>query len=86
MPQTQQSDYDQWIALGQRINRALETHHYPDTPAIQRAREALRQALQREPEHRTDAAAVRYRLRIIEAFDRAVEHDSQFATRDLEDA
>jgi hypothetical protein len=80
MPQTVQStDYDEWIRLGQRIQRALTIHHYPDTPAIQQAREALRAALQREPEHRTDAAAVRYRRRIIETFDRAVERDSRLS-------
>ena len=81
MTTQQNDDYDERIALSQRIQKALSPHHYPDSTAVQRARDRLRQALEREPAHRTDAAAIRYHRRIIEQFDRAVERDARFIAR-----
>ena len=85
-PTPQDTDYDVWITQGERLNRALAIHHLPDIPAIRRAREALRAALQREPEHRTWASAVRFRRRILDQFDRAVERAERYSYRDPEDA
>lgn len=63
-----------------RAHRALSRHHLPDVPAIHKARERFRAALQAEPEDLDLEARLAYRETALDEFDAEVERVQRVAS------
>ncbi len=68
---------DRQRRLVERLTRALEHHHLPRTPEVQRARSVLREALSAEPDGLSLAEQLTFRERAVDEFYAAIERSSR---------
>ena len=64
--------------VNDRVHRAPHVHYYPDVRELQIARAQLLARLDKAPEHRTEAARIRYLEEAVRPFERVARRVARY--------